>query len=168
MLRTGSSRGKWGSPDRRGGSGGSEHPAGEKQLDSLEGGDGDGGGAATATPAADSRSEDGEACQPQTLGNFPASRGGDGKLATEGVRAGESSQFLTRLCGQLADAGGLFQAGENRQRTNVRKACGQRSALSSVGHRDGLGCGQPQFCRHSAGVAPRHVAGFFGAQRSGA
>ena len=128
----------------------------------------DGGGAATATPAADNRSEDGEACQPQTLGNCPASRGGDGKLATEGVRAGESSQFLTRLCGQLTDSGGHFQADEHRQRTDVRKACGQCSALSRAGHCDGLGCGQSHFCRFSAGIAPRRVTGFFGAQRSGA
>ena len=159
---------------------------GYEQLDNSSGSGAstafDGGGASTALDGGDdaldggdSKSKDGDTGQSQMLCNFSAATGSQSKDGDadppqmlgnlEGARAGEDSQFLTRLVGQLTDEGGHFQADGSRQRAKFRKACGQHSALSSAGHGDGLGCGQPHFCRHSAGVAPRHVAGFFGAQR---
>ena len=47
----------------------------------------------TAVTPHGGQSEDGDACQPQTLSNFPACRGGDGQLATEGARAGAALIF---------------------------------------------------------------------------
>ena len=148
VLRTGSPRGKWGSPDRRGGCRASEHPPGgegKKESSPLDGGE-------VVCVAAQASQE----------GSFPCPAGKHSEaVGTPSFGIGGTTAYRHRYafeCGSSFDLSvqpGVFETGIGPCRLGS-----QCAELPCIGQRECLGCGQPLSCCTCTGVAPRRITSF--------
>ena len=155
-LRTGSSRGKWGSPDRWGGCGASEHPSGgedKQESSTLD----DGEVVSAAVMASQERSSPGLAGKDSEAAETPALEVG-GTTAYRyhcALGCGGTLEFPAR---PVKLASGIWP----------RRRCSQCAEHLRIGQCECLGCGQPLSSCKCTGVAPRRITSFFNTHGAGA